>query len=184
MNKRNISMVAMLLVVISVGAFAASDSDLDGSDFTRLGNLGIVMGTLSEEGGEWYLTTTDKEYALHLGNYEVVYPKGINLKEGSEAVVRGFVLDSDISALTVATDEGRYSFRSESGLPVWNGQGARQNQLSSQYERNGQGNYRQPVLMKQNRQASFQVSSQGMHARQASFQSQRNMGQNGARGRR
>ncbi len=170
MNKRNISMVAILLVVVSVGAFASSNSDLNGSDFVRLGNLGIVTGALSEEDGEWYLSTDEGEYALHLGNYEVVYPRGIDLKEGTEAVVRGFVLDSDISAVTLATGDQRYSFRTAEGVPLWSGQGERQNQLANQYDRTGQGNYRQSVPMVQNRQASYQ--SPGMQGRQASNQSQ------------
>ena len=53
MNKRNISMVAILLVVVSIGAFASSQSDLKGSDFVRLGQLGSVSGTLSQDSGEW-----------------------------------------------------------------------------------------------------------------------------------
>ncbi len=182
MNKRNISMVAILLVMVSVGVFASSNSDLKGSDFVRLGNLGIVTGALSEEDGEWYLSTDEGEYALHLGNYEVIYPRGIDLKEGSEAVVRGFVLNSDISAVTLATGDQRYSFRTAEGVPLWSGQGERQNQMASQYQRTGQGNYRQPVPMAQNRQASiqssvqgrqsnFQSSNQGFQGRQASFQS-------------
>jgi hypothetical protein len=170
MNTRNISMVAILLVMVSVGVFASSNSDLKGSDFVRLGQLGIVSGTLSEEDGEWYLTTKDSEYALHLGNYEVIYPKGINLKEGSDVVVRGFVLDSDISAVTVATGDDKYSFRTAEGIPLWSGQGERQNQLTSQYERSGQGNYRQSFPVVQNRQASYQ--SLGMQGRQVSNQSQ------------
>ena len=165
-------MVAILLVAVSVGVFASSTSDLKGSDFVRLGQLGIVSGTLSEENGEWYLTTTDSEYALHLGNYEVIYPEGIDLEEGSEAVVRGFVLDSDISAITVATNEDSYSFRSAAGVPLWSGQGERQNQSVAQNERTGQGNYREPVPMNQNRQASLQGSGQGMQSRQTSYQSQ------------
>jgi len=172
-------MVAILLVAVSVGAFASSNSDLKGSDFVRLGQLGIVSGTLSEEDGEWYLTTTDKEYALHLGNYEVIYPEGIDLEEGSGAVVRGFVLDSDISAITVATGEDKYSLRTIAGVPLWSGQGERQNQQAFQSERAGQGNYREPVTMGQNRQASLQSAGQGNYRqsapiaqnRQASFQS-------------
>lgn len=172
MKKRNISMVAILLVMVTVGLFAASESDLRGSDFVRLGKLGIVSGTLSEVDGEWYLTTTDTKYALHLGNYEVIYPKGIDLKEGSEALVRGFVLDSDISAVTVGTREVSYSFRTLEGLPLWAGQGERKNQIASQNERKALGNFRQGVAVAQGRQASFQSPGQGMQGRQGSYQSQ------------
>ena len=146
MNKRNISMVAILLVMVSVGVFAATNSDLTGSDFVSLGQLDVVSGMLSEVDGEWYLTTTDKEYALHLGNYEVIYPQGIDLKEGSEALVKGFVLDSDISAVTVGTHDTSYTFRTAEGLPLWAGQGQRQNQQAFQNERTGLGNYRQSVV--------------------------------------
>lgn len=179
MNTRNISMVAILLVVVSMGVFASSASDLKGSDFVRLGHLGIVSGTLSEEGGEWYLATGDSEYALHLGNYRVVYPKGITLNEGSEAVVRGFVLDDDISAVTVATEANRYSFRTAEGIPLWAGQGAMQNQKANQSASVGQGFTRQSVPMVQNRQVSS-YPSQGMgQNRQVSYQSPgQGMGQN------
>lgn len=170
MNIRNISMVAILLVVVSVGAFASSGSDLKGSDFVRLGQLGIVSGTLSQDSGEWYLTDAKSQYALHLGNYEVIYPKGINLKEGSAAVARGFVLGSDISAVTVASSEGKYPLRTSEGIPLWSGQGSRKNQQAFQSERTGQGYYRQSVHMMQSRQASFQGPGQGMLGRQASFQ--------------
>lgn len=156
MNKKSISMVAILLVAVSIGAFASSNSDLRGSDLVRLGKLGVVSGTLSEDGGEWYLTAQDGEYALHLGKYEVIYPKGIALKEGSQAVVRGFVLDSDISATTVASDSAKYSFRTAAGLPLWAGQGERKNQLTGRYMRAGQANYRHPAPMAQGRQVGFQ----------------------------
>lgn len=171
MNTRKISMVAVLLVVVSLGVFASSDSELKGRDFVRLGNLGIVSGTLTEENDEWYLNTTDNEYALHLGNYEIIYPKGIHLEEGSAVVVRGFVLDSDISAVTLATDNSRFSFRTDAGVPLWAGQGARENQQSLQEGRLGQGNYRQPMPVAQGRQANSQIPTQGMQGRQASFQS-------------
>ncbi len=170
MNKRNISMVAILLVMVSVGVFAATNSDLTGSDFVSLGQLDVVSGMLSEVDGEWYLTTTDKEYALHLGNYEVIYPQGIDLKEGSEALVKGFVLDSDISAVTVGTHDTSYTFRTAEGLPLWAGQGQRQNQQAFQNERTGLGNYRQSVSMGQNRQASYQTPGQEMQRMQASYQ--------------
>ena len=187
MNKRNISMVAILLVVVSVGVFASSNSNLKGRDFVRLGQLGILSGTLSEEDGEWYLTTTGSEYALHLGNYQVIYPKGIALNEGSRAVVRGFVLDSDISAVTLATDEKRYSFRTAEGIPLWAGKGEIQNQLINQNERPGQGNYRQSVPMMQNRQVSSYPSQGMMQNRQVSYQNSgkgREVFQTGPRGRR
>ncbi|MBI9094763.1 MAG: hypothetical protein JEY71_07765 [Sphaerochaeta sp.] len=173
MNKRNISMVAILLVMVTVGLFAATESDLRGSDFVRLGQLGIVSGTLSEVDGEWYLTTTDTEYALHLGNYEVIYPKGIDLKEGSEAIVRGFVLDSDISAVTVGTHDESYSFRTLEGIPLWAGQGERQNQIASQNEGKGLGNFRQSVPVAQGRQASIQSVGQGRQVGQRGPQSRR-----------
>lgn len=173
MNKRIISMVTILLVLLSVGAFAASNSDLVGKDVVRLGPLGIVSGRLAEKDGKWYLVTKDNEYSLHLGKYEVVYPKGLNLTEGSEAVVRGFVLDSDISTVTLVSDDARYSFRSPAGLPLWSGQGERRNQQALQYDRAGQANYRQPAQMGQNRQAGLHIQSPGMQGRQAGFQSQK-----------
>ena len=173
MNKRNISMVAILLVMVSVGVFAATDSDLRGSDFVRLGQLGIVSGTLSEVDGEGYLNTTDTEYALHLGNYEVIYPKGINLKEGSEAIVTGFVLNSDISAITVGTHEASYSFRTAEGMPLWAGQGERQNQQAFQNVGKVLGKVSRGVPVAQGRQATFQSVGQGMQNRQTSFHNPR-----------
>jgi hypothetical protein len=103
---------------------------------------------------------------LHLGNYEVIYPKGIDLKEGSEAIVRGFVLNSDISAITVGTHEASYSFRTAEGMPLWAGQGERPNQQAFQNVGKVLGKVSRGVPVAQGRQATFQSVGQGMQGRQ------------------
>jgi len=163
MNKKMISMVTFLLVAVTVGVFASSPTGLTGSDFVRLGNLGIVSGELSEEDGEWYLTSEDKEYALHLGNYEVIYPQGIDLEEGSEAVVRGFVLENDISAVRVVSEDSAWDLRTEAGVPLWAGKGNRENQLSNSTDRLGMGNYTQ-MSQRSNAMGNYSQMSQRSNA--------------------
>lgn len=116
------------MLSIAGSSLFASSSALKGSDYVRLGNQGAVSGTLKEADGEWFLATGDaKEYALHLGNYEVMYPEGISLREGEQASVKGFVYGQDISAITVASAGKTWEFRSNDGRPLWSGDGNRQN---------------------------------------------------------
>lgn len=120
--------IGLCVLSIAGSSLFASSSALKGSDYVRLGNQGAVSGTLKEADGEWFLATGDaKEYALHLGNYEVMYPEGISLKEGEQASVKGFVYGQDISAITVASAGKTWEFRSNDGRPLWSGDGNRQN---------------------------------------------------------
>ena len=168
MNKKMITMVAVLLVAVTVGVFASSATDLNGSDFVRLGNLGIVSGELFEENGEWYLTSEGKEYAIHLGNYEVVYPQGIELEEGSEAVVRGFILGNDISAVKVASKDSVWNLRTEAGVPLWAGAGNRDNQVSDRNDRQGMGNYSQ-MSQRSNARGNYRQATQVARGSQSRF---------------
>ncbi|AEV28056.1 hypothetical protein SpiGrapes_0192 [Sphaerochaeta pleomorpha str. Grapes] len=116
------------LCMLSIAGSLFASSALRGSDYVRLGNQGSVTGNLEETDGEWFLTTDDAEkYALHLGNYEVIYPEGISLREGELALVRGFVYGQDISAISVDSEGKTWEFRSNDGRPLWSGDGNRQN---------------------------------------------------------
>jgi hypothetical protein len=125
MNRKTIGLGICLLFI--TGSIFAS-SALRGSDYVRLGVSGSVTGTLKESDGEWFLTTKEaREYAVHLGNYEVLYPEGIALYTGSQASVKGFMYENEISAVSVSSDGNTWKFRNADGRPLWSGEGNRQN---------------------------------------------------------
>ncbi|WP_320130113.1 hypothetical protein [uncultured Sphaerochaeta sp.] len=124
MNKRLLALV--VLVLLASGLFASTE--LKGSDYVRLGKTGTLVGTLSLSDGEWFLTTFDSQkYSLHLGNYEIIYPKGIELSSGAQAKVTGFLYENDFSVIAVDSNGKSWQFRNIDGRPLWSGQGNRQN---------------------------------------------------------
>jgi hypothetical protein len=121
------SMIIAAMLAASAFAFLSASDALYGRDIVESGAKATLSGTLVEEAGEWSLKTADKVYAIHLGNYLVIYPKGIGLKEGDRATVRGFVTGLDVSAISVAAGGAIYEFRGEDGTPLWSGRGNRRN---------------------------------------------------------
>jgi hypothetical protein len=118
--------IAAMLAASAFASLSASDA-LYGRDVVESGAKATLSGILIEEAGEWSLKTADKVYAVHLGNYLVIYPKGIGLEEGDRATVRGFVAGLDVSAISVAAGGAIYEFRGEDGAPLWSGRGNRRN---------------------------------------------------------
>jgi hypothetical protein len=123
--------IVFLVIALSTagtlpGSLWAADS-LAGRDIVDQGSKLTLSGTLIDEDGEWSLKTADKTYAVHLGNYAILYPKGINLKDGAEARVRGFLVGEDVSAISLVTNGSSYTFRNEDGTPLWAGRGNKRN---------------------------------------------------------
>ena len=113
----------LVLCFFAAAAGVFAGEALLGRDYVRLGKLGSLTGTLREEMGEWYLTSTSREYAIHLGNYGIMYPDGILLESGSSAVVKGFVYENHVSAVSITSDGKTWNFRDEYGRPAWSGRG-------------------------------------------------------------
>jgi hypothetical protein len=136
MNKKTL-VIGLCLIFVTGSIFASSI--LRGSDYVRLGKQASLTGVLSQADGEWYLTTNGKEeYSVHLGNYEVMYPNGVTLTSGSQASVKGFVYDKDISAITVVSEGKSWEFRNTDGRPLWSGSGNRQNEKTDSESRNSE----------------------------------------------
>ena len=100
-----------------------------GKSVVEMGTLGTVSGTLSYDGSEWYLDTDKETYILHFGNSAYVESTGIDLREGEQIDIRGFVSGEEIAVADARIDAQVYTFRSEDGMPLWAGNGRRDNQI-------------------------------------------------------
>jgi hypothetical protein len=112
----------------------------DGKSVVDMGTLGNLSGTLSYEGSEWYLDTGKDMYILHFGNSAYVDSTGINLRKGEQIDVRGFVSGEEIAVAAARIDAQVYNFRNEDGMPLWAGNGRRNNQIVRPYDGMGGSN--------------------------------------------
>jgi len=123
---KRFTIIALFVALSAAATLWAADS-LAGRDIVDQGLKATLSGTLVEENGEWSLRTVGKTYAVHLGNYSILYPKGIGLKDGEQASVSGFLVGEDVSAISLASNGRTYTFREEDGTPLWAGRGNRRN---------------------------------------------------------
>jgi rubrerythrin len=125
--KRSMIIASAMFASVAFATVPLAADTLYGRDIVDSGSKVTISGTLVEEAGEWSLKTAEKTYAIHLGNYAVIYPKGLGLREGDQAAVRGFLTGQDISAIEVVSRGSTYEFRTEDGTPLWSGRGNRRN---------------------------------------------------------
>jgi hypothetical protein len=100
-----------------------SASNRTGRDIADIGTVRTLTGTLSNDGTEWYLDTSDRRFLLHMGNASYVEQTGIALEAGQEALVKGLVDAVEVSVVSIQLDGQTYAFRSEDGRPLWAGNG-------------------------------------------------------------
>ena len=105
----------------------------DGRSVVEIGTLDNLSGTLSYDGSEWYLDTGKELYILHFGNSAYVESTGISLREGEPIDVRGFVSGEEIAVAAARIEAQVYTFRNEDGMPLWAGNGRRDNQIVRPY---------------------------------------------------
>jgi len=98
-------------------------SDRTGRDVADSGTMRTITGTLSNDGTEWYLDTSNGRYLLHMGNAAFLEQTGIALEAGHEALVKGLVDAEEVSVVSIQLDGQTYAFRSEDGWPLWAGNG-------------------------------------------------------------
>jgi hypothetical protein len=98
-------------------------SDRTGRDVADSGSMRTLTGTLSNDGVEWYLDTSDGRYLLHMGNAAFIEQTGIALEAGHEVLVKGLVDAEEMSVVSIKLDGQTYAFRSEDGRPLWAGNG-------------------------------------------------------------
>ncbi|NLK46978.1 MAG: hypothetical protein GX297_10065 [Treponema sp.] len=115
--KTKIVVMFSIMAILGAGLFAL---DLTGTDIAKSGTLGTISGVLKSDGSEWMLETSAKKlYNVHFGNYTLVYPEGLGLKEGNEATITGFMLNDDIAVSQIKTDGATYTLRDETtGRPA------------------------------------------------------------------
>jgi len=120
----------------------SSSPEQSGKSVVEMGNLENLSGKLSYDGSEWYLDTGKDLYILHFGNSAYVESTGIDLREGEPIDVRGFVSNEEIAVAAARIDAQVYTFRNEDGMPLWAGNGRRDNQIVLPYD--GIGGSNQP----------------------------------------
>jgi len=126
---RNFLFTAGLLVTVWLLNFPHSlDAEtLSGRDVVAKGTLKTLNGVLIDREGEWYLQTQQGEFEVHLGNYEVLYPRGISLNSKTEAEVHGFVYGKNVAPVWIKNQNRTYKFRDTDGNPLWSGNGQGRN---------------------------------------------------------
>ena len=126
MKTTRVLVLSILLIgSAAAGAFAA---DLVGREVVDQGIIGTVAGTLVYQDSEWFIDTEDGLFLVHLGNHDFVDGTGMELSEGDEATVYGFIAGQDIAAVNVTLGSEVYALRSEDGFPLWAGSGGMRNQ--------------------------------------------------------
>jgi hypothetical protein len=111
----------------------AGGPEQSGKSVVDVGTLGNVSGTLSYDGSEWYLNTEKDTYMLHFGNSAYMELTGIDLREGEQIDIRGFISSEEIAVAQARIDAQVYTFRNEEGMPLWAGSGRRDNQVVRPY---------------------------------------------------
>ncbi len=103
------------------GSVNGNAQEMKGRDFVRLGKLYELNGTLELVGTEWFLTTGDNTYALHMGPETYRESKGFSLSEGNLVTINGFVYNDDIAIKYISSNGQSIVLRDETGRPTWAG---------------------------------------------------------------
>lgn len=120
------------ILVFSMGwgifsSLPAGADTVQGRDLVEKGKLITLKGVLTERSGEWYLQTSEGLYAVHLGNYPALYPRGLPIKSNEPAEVHGFAVSNNVAVVWVKTQRDTCKFRSPDGTPLWSGEGQGRN---------------------------------------------------------
>ena len=91
-----------------------------------------LSGTLVSADEEWMLDSGEGHFAVHFGNSAFVESTGIELHDGQEVTIRGHLTGDEVAVISCETDSGIYSFRTEEGMPLWAGRGARASEVAEQ----------------------------------------------------
>lgn len=121
MRNRTVIFSGVLIVftLLTVN-FAAADV-LKGRDYVRLGKLGVISGTLVPDQHEWTLKAGDTVYDIHLGPSAYQEYKGLTLKQGAEATVKGFIYKNQVAVSEISTAGKTVQLRDQTGRPAWAG---------------------------------------------------------------
>jgi hypothetical protein len=98
-----------------------SSETLKGKDSVRLGEIETIRGNLVQKGDEWELRAGDVRYEIHMGPNHYRNAQGLVLKDGTDAVVTGFVNGTDLSVTAIEIGGQSVMLRDETGRPGWAG---------------------------------------------------------------
>ena len=115
----------IVTVVMVLGASLLFAENLTGRDIVKTGAFTTQNGTLKYENPQWHLVTKDGSYQLHFGNRNHLTSTGIELEEGMRCKIEGIATGKDISVVSATMKGKTYTFREESGTPLWAGKGNR-----------------------------------------------------------
>lgn len=121
---------AFLLIGILVLLFVSSTSifaDLRGRDLTTKGEIKTFTGVVKIENSEWYLLSGNNKYLVHKGPEFYLEEIGIIINENDTISVNGYVVNNEITPIKITSNQKDYSFRDNSGRPLWAGRGQGRN---------------------------------------------------------
>ncbi len=108
------------------GAYLYADNSTSpdrprGRDIAQSGKIAVVKGILKTENSEWVLLSQGKEYEIHMGPESYRASRGFRLDEGNQAVVKGFLLKTDIAVMEIESNGKSILLRDAGGRPAWAG---------------------------------------------------------------
>jgi hypothetical protein len=124
-NKIIIIAAAILILTASFSAFA--ETELKGRDLVTKGEIKTLEGKFKIESDEWYLEADNIKYQIHKGPEFYITEKGIKIAEGANIKVTGYVHENAITPVKITDGDKAYSFRDETGRPLWAGRGRGRN---------------------------------------------------------
>lgn len=121
-NRSSLVMIILMLLMF-FGSQAVFAEALKGRDYAARGALKTLNGSLIQIGDEWGLKVGGTAYEIHMGPIGFRDSKGIVLKDGATATVKGFVYGTDIAVATLETGGKSILLRGDDGRAAWSGTG-------------------------------------------------------------
>ena len=113
------SAVAVLMFIVAFSSFGigadtglAGDTAIEGVKKTLVGDLAIENGVLS-------ISTPKGTNTIRTGNRHYSASIGMDLQEGIEIAVFGFLIDSDVIPIVIVAEGEAFFLRDTDGAPLW-----------------------------------------------------------------
>lgn len=116
-TKLQVLIFAMFLM--SGSLFASDDSGSPSDAAFAAGVKETLVGTITSDGAGWSISTVSDTYSLRTGNKPFLDSTGIDLEEGADIFVYGYVADESVVPMLIVCDDAAYFFRDTDGAPLW-----------------------------------------------------------------
>lgn len=123
--KRTFLLIGILLLLFVSSALIFAE--LKGRDLTTKGEIKTLTGVVKIENSEWYLLSENNKYLVHKGPEFYLEEIGLKINENNNITINGYVFNNEITPIRVTLDMIDYSFRDNSGRPLWAGRGQGRN---------------------------------------------------------